>query len=96
MPTSRHWACHDLGEDGSGREEALALAGKRLWLWQFMESVSNLDMGLSMTGGTPTWMVYNGESPSKMPPSKMDDDWGHPQFGTPPHGRWDPNLNKTS
>jgi len=32
-----------------------------------------LKKGGSISGGTPKWMVYNGNSPSQ-----MDDDWGYP------------------
>ena len=44
-------------------------------------------MGVSWHGGTPKWMVYNGQSHIE-----MDDDWGYPHFGKPPYRkmkRWD-------
>ena len=39
-----------------------------------------INMEVSINGGTPQWMVYNGKSHLE-----MDDDWGYSLFRKPPY-----------
>ena len=46
----------------------------------------SLLMSVSIVGGTPKWMVYEGTSQSK-----MDAHWGYPHLWNPPHRK---NMGK--
>ena len=47
-----------------------------------------IDMGVSVNGGIPKWMVYKGKSHLE-----MDKNWGYPSFRKPPYVYYHKNGN---